>query len=75
MTLEVFDKLGILGQFWILFLNFFRFPEALFGAAKGVIRTRVGYAGGTKPDHPTYHNMVSSLILMTILFCFEDQNQ
>lgn len=29
-------------------------PDATFGALDGVIRTRVGYAGGTKPD-PTYH--------------------
>ncbi len=31
-------------------------PEAQFGVVPGVIRTRVGYAGGTKPD-PTYHNL------------------
>ncbi|WP_235847552.1 peptide-methionine (S)-S-oxide reductase MsrA [Paenibacillus tuaregi] len=31
-------------------------PEALFGHLPGVIRTRVGYAGGTTPD-PTYRNM------------------
>lgn len=30
--------------------------EALFGAVPGVIRTRVGYAGGTKED-PTYYNL------------------
>lgn len=29
-------------------------PDATFGARSGVVRTRVGYAGGTKPD-PTYH--------------------
>lgn len=29
-------------------------PDAQFGAMAGVVRTRVGYAGGTKPD-PTYH--------------------
>ena len=29
-------------------------PEAQFGALGGVVRTRVGYAGGTKPD-PTSH--------------------
>jgi peptide-methionine (S)-S-oxide reductase len=29
-------------------------PAARFGALDGVVRTRVGYAGGTKPD-PTYH--------------------
>ncbi len=28
-------------------------PDASFGARSGVVRTRVGYAGGTKPD-PTY---------------------
>ncbi len=31
-------------------------PEALFGHLPGVVRTRVGYAGGTA-DHPTYHEM------------------
>ncbi len=31
-------------------------PEAQFGAMDGVVRTRVGYAGGTKPD-PTYHDL------------------
>lgn len=39
-------------------MSWFWFPEALFGAAKGVIRTRVGYAGGTKPIPPSYHNLV-----------------
>ena len=29
-------------------------PDARFGAIDGVVRTRVGYAGGTDPD-PTYH--------------------
>ena len=29
-------------------------PDAAFGALDGVVRTRVGYAGGTKAD-PTYH--------------------
>ena len=29
-------------------------PDARFGAMEGVVRTRVGYAGGTKPD-PSYH--------------------
>jgi peptide-methionine (S)-S-oxide reductase len=28
-------------------------PDARFGAMAGVVRTRVGYAGGTRPD-PTY---------------------
>jgi len=31
-------------------------PDALFGAQKGVIRTRVGYAGGEKKD-PTYRDL------------------
>lgn len=31
-------------------------PEAQFGAMDGVVRTRVGYAGGTKPN-PTYHDL------------------
>jgi peptide-methionine (S)-S-oxide reductase len=29
-------------------------PDARFGAMPGVVRTRVGYAGGTDPD-PSYH--------------------
>lgn len=29
-------------------------PDAQFGAMDGVVHTRVGYAGGSKPD-PTYH--------------------
>lgn len=29
-------------------------PDGRFGAMEGVVRTRVGYAGGRKPD-PTYH--------------------
>jgi len=31
-------------------------PDSLFGAIPGVIRTRVGYAGGSK-ENPTYHNL------------------
>lgn len=31
-------------------------PEALFGHLPGVVRTRVGYAGGTSPN-PTYREM------------------
>ena len=31
-------------------------PDARFGAIDGVIRTSVGYAGGTKRD-PTYHDL------------------
>ncbi|TQQ79430.1 peptide-methionine (S)-S-oxide reductase MsrA [Halonotius roseus] len=31
-------------------------PDAQFGALDGVVRTRVGYAGGTKTD-PTYHDL------------------
>jgi len=31
-------------------------PDARFGAVDGVVRTRVGYAGGTKPD-PSYHSL------------------
>lgn len=31
-------------------------PDAQFGALDGVVRTRVGYAGGTKID-PTYHSL------------------
>jgi len=31
-------------------------PDARFGAMEGVVRTRVGYAGGTTPE-PTYYNL------------------
>ncbi len=31
-------------------------PDARSGAMPGVVRTRVGYAGGTTPD-PTYHDL------------------
>jgi len=31
-------------------------PDAKFGALDGVVRTRVGYAGGKKDD-PTYHHL------------------
>jgi len=31
-------------------------PDAQFGAMEGVVRTRAGYAGGTKRD-PTYHSL------------------
>jgi len=37
-------------------LGWFWFPEAAFGCAKGVVRTRVGYCGGRHKD-PTYHNL------------------
>jgi len=31
-------------------------PDARFGSLDGVVRTRVGYAGGTKPD-PSYYSL------------------
>lgn len=31
-------------------------PDARFGAMEGVVRTRVGYAGGSTPE-PTYHSL------------------
>jgi len=37
-------------------MSWFWFPEAQFGAALGVVRTKVGYAGGGKLD-PTYRDM------------------
>lgn len=37
-----------LGCFWA--------PDAYFGATKGVIRTRVGFTGGSK-GAPTYRNL------------------
>jgi peptide-methionine (S)-S-oxide reductase len=37
-----------MGCFWA--------PDSLFGVRNGVIRTRVGFAGGTT-ENPTYHSM------------------
>jgi peptide-methionine (S)-S-oxide reductase len=37
-----------LGCFWA--------PDSIFGSLDGVVRTRVGYAGGTT-ESPTYHNL------------------
>merc|ERR1711997_14052 len=37
-------------------MSWFWFPEAQFGCANGVIRTRVGYAGGSKVN-PTYYSL------------------
>jgi peptide methionine sulfoxide reductase MsrA len=31
-------------------------PDAIYGARKGVIRTRVGYSGGKK-ENPTYKDL------------------
>jgi len=31
-------------------------PDSIYGATLGVIRTCVGYSGGTKA-HPTYHSL------------------
>lgn len=45
---EVETATFALGCFWG--------PDALFGATPGVIRTRVGYAGGVI-DNPTYENL------------------
>ena len=38
-----------LGCFWC--------PEAQFGLLRGVLKTRVGYAGGTRPSSPSYKNL------------------
>ena len=37
-------------------MSWFWFPEAQFGSTKGIIRTRVGYAGGTKVN-PSYYSL------------------
>ena len=37
-------------------MSWFWWPEAQFGCAKGVVRTRVGYAGGTKVN-PSYYKL------------------
>jgi peptide-methionine (S)-S-oxide reductase len=48
-----------LGCFWS--------PDAQFGIIKGVVRTRVGYAGGTTAN-PTYHNIGSHIEAVEIDF-------
>jgi peptide-methionine (S)-S-oxide reductase len=42
-------------------------PDARFGAMDGVVRTRVGYAGGTKPD-PSYHSLGDHTEVMQVDF-------
>jgi len=42
-------------------------PDGQFGAMDGVIRTRVGYAGGTTAD-PTYHNIGDHIETLEIDF-------
>ena len=37
-------------------MSWFWFPEAQFGCADGVVRTKVGYTGGSKP-FPTYYSL------------------
>lgn len=37
-------------------MSWFWFPDAQFGSFKGIIRTRVGYTGGTTVN-PTYYNL------------------
>lgn len=37
-------------------LSWFWFPEAQFGSAPGVLRTKVGFAGGKKKG-PTYYSL------------------
>lgn len=48
-----------LGCFWA--------PDACFGIKPGVIRTRVGYAGGKQPD-PTYYNLGDHIETVQIEF-------
>jgi peptide-methionine (S)-S-oxide reductase len=42
-------------------------PDALFGAIDGVVRTRVGYAGGTKRE-PTYHDLGNTTEVFQVEF-------
>ncbi len=48
-------------------LSCFWGPDGQFGAMDGVIRTRVGYAGGKMPD-PTYHNIGDHIETLEIDF-------
>lgn len=49
-------------------LSWFWFPEAQFGCASGVIRTRVGFTGGST-EFPTYHNLWAFNSFRHIIFC------
>ena len=42
-------------------------PDALFGSLEGVIRTRVGYAGGST-ENPTYRNLADHIEAVQIDF-------
>ncbi len=50
-----------------LALGCFWGPDAQFGVIPGVIRTRVGYAGGKQPD-PTYYNLGDHIETLQIEF-------
>ncbi len=50
-----------------LALGCFWGPDAQFGVTPGVIRTRVGYAGGKQPD-PTYYNLGDHIETLQIEF-------
>lgn len=50
-----------------LALGCFWGPEAQFGITPGVIRSRVGYAGGQQPD-PTYYNLGDHIETVQIEF-------
>lgn len=51
----------------ILGMGCFWGPDSLFGSKPGVIRTQVGFAGGTTPD-PTYRMMGDHTETVEILF-------
>ncbi|XP_026677236.1 peptide methionine sulfoxide reductase-like [Diaphorina citri] len=40
----------------VLAMGCFWAPDGLFGTTKGVLRTKVGYSGGTT-ENPTYRNI------------------
>ncbi|EDS26383.1 peptide methionine sulfoxide reductase msrA [Culex quinquefasciatus] len=48
--------------------------DSLFGATKGVLRTRVGYAGGTS-DSPVYRNMGDHTELLGVLDLFWNNHE
>ena len=50
VTMKIETATFALGWFWG--------PDSRFGSIDGVIRTRVGYAGGIS-NNPTYHNLGS----------------
>lgn len=48
-------------------------PDARFGAMDGIVRTRVGYAGGTKND-PSYHSLGDHTEVIQVDYCPDERS-